>query len=359
LDDDTALTATAYALAVPQNQTMEGAGAVLFTVTRSGDTTGTGTSYFRTNGGLATGGSNGSDDYDIVSNMTLNWAAGETVKSILVKLNNDSVAEGYETIIGQHATDSGFTTPASATARLYDDDIYVYSGSTAETLTLFPSALPSTAGTHYRVDTGDGADIITYAGNAAAGDLGAVAQAWLGAGDDTLIFSAGAALTSGMARFDLGAGVDTLQMGTTTAGTLIFDFTASSGLSSNVSQRLVGLEILDLSTNTGAQTVKLNLQDVLEWTTGNAVDNVLRINGSNNDIINLQALGKVLSTPSAGASITDVTGSSVTVSASTAGSSSANDVTIGGNNYDVYQYQHAGEQFTLLIQHGITVNTVL
>lgn len=107
----------------------------------------------------------------------------------------------------------------------------------------------------------------------------------------------------------------------------------------------------------------VSLQDVLEFTSGNSVADTLVITGNASDILNLQALGKTLSTPAPGTgNLTDVDGLTYNVVASAMGvtnnNENANDVTIGASTYDVYQYQHGGHALTLLVNTAITTNVI-
>jgi len=68
--------------------------AMVFTVTRAGDTTGTSTVKYSTANGTATAGS----DYTAVSSKTLTFAAGVTTVKAKVKLIGDNVREPDETL---------------------------------------------------------------------------------------------------------------------------------------------------------------------------------------------------------------------------------------------------------------------
>lgn len=117
-------------------------------------------------------------------------------------------------------------------------------------------------------------------------------------------------------------------------------------------------EILSMS-GAGNQIINLSLSDVLEMTTGNAVADTLCITGNAGDTLNLQALGKTLSTLAAGTgNLTDVDGSTYNVVASAAGNANANDVTIGGATYDVYQYNYDGHVMNLLVATAITTTII-
>ena len=343
LDNDTAATGTnTYAIVtIASGVAYESAGVVDFSITRSGDLTTASTSYFRTNGGTATAGT----DYTAVAGQTLNWSAGETQKLISVAMTNDSAAEGNETIIGQSAIDSGFTTgAASATTTVLDDDAFTTTAGVADILTTGTVSGSYLGGSI--LNTGDMNDTVTIG---VASTNNSVID--LGAGNDTL--NTGTVQTRFFvngAQYIGGTGVDTLALNTTTA--FNFSTTASAG------NFVKGFEIVSMAA-AGNQTLNLGLADVLEFTSGNAVTNTLRITGTSGDILNLQALGKTLGTPSAGTgNLTDVDGATYDVVASVAGNAAANDVTIGGTVYDVYQYQHNAQTVTMLINTALTTNVI-
>ncbi len=345
LDDDSAGTGTnTYSVAVTSaaSRITESNGTLAFTVTRGGDLTVVGSSYFRTNGGTAA--TDGSD-YTPITSQTLNWAIGETTKVVLVALNNDSVSEASETIIGQVASDAAFTTGlANVTASVFDDDLYTAANGVVDTITYGTSGGAYTGA--LRLDLGDMDDTVNL-NTAAGGGMGLIA---LASGNDTLSVSNPSNLL-GQVRSDGGSGVDTLAY----SGTTAFDHASVTADS-----YITGFEIIDLSTATTNQTVRLSLADVLEITRGNAVADTLRIMGNavSGDVLNLQALGKTFSTPAAGASITDVDGASYVVAASAAGNASANDVTIGAKTYDVYQYAFDSHLINLLVNTTITTNVI-
>jgi hypothetical protein len=118
---------------------------------------------------------------------------------------------------------------------------------------------------------------------------------------------------------------------------------------------VTGFEIASMAAS-GNQTLNLSLADVLEFTSGNAVPRTLRITGNGGDVLNLQVAGKTLLTPAAGESVIDVDGTSYVATASTAGNASANEVSIGGATYDVYQYMTDSGLATLLVDTRVTVN---
>ena len=102
----------------------EGAGFITYTITRSGATTGTASIDFRTAGGTAAQGV----DYTGES-QTLTFAAGETTKTVLVAVTNDTLAEATdETVVGVIANaTSGTIATASAAATITDNDLNVWS----------------------------------------------------------------------------------------------------------------------------------------------------------------------------------------------------------------------------------------
>jgi hypothetical protein len=101
------------------NNSDEGAGYTVFTVSRSGNTTAAATIEFNTTGGTATPGA----DYSATSQL-LSFAAGETVKTVRVAIANDGVQEQTETIIATISNASlGSITTANATANLLDNDL--------------------------------------------------------------------------------------------------------------------------------------------------------------------------------------------------------------------------------------------
>jgi hypothetical protein len=335
LDDDTAA-ANTYAILVGST-VFEGSETHFFTVTRSGDMSIASTSYFRTNGGTATAGT----DYTAIAGQTLSWGVGEASKVVGVVLANDSAAEGSETIIAQIATDSGFTTgTATATDTVLDDDTYTAAAGVADTLTTGAASGAYLGGS--LLSTGDMDDTVTIGTTA---NVSSVID--LGAGNDTLI-TPSIFLVTGM-QLAGGTGVDTLSVNTSSA----FNFSTAA----SVGNYVTGFEILSMAALSN-QTMNLSLADVLEFTRGNAVADTLRITGTAGDSLNLQTLGKTLSTPAPGTNnLTDVDGSTYNVVASAAGNAFANDVTIGGQIYDVFQYQHSDQFGAHTIK--LLVNTVL
>ena len=125
-----------------------------------------------------------------------------------------------------------------------------------------------------------------------------------------------------------------------------------------------GFEVVNL-TGTGNNTLTLGVADLLDLTTGNAVARELRIDGNAGDVLNLAGLGvtgqtrglaPLFSTPTAGTTtITDVDNVTTgNVVASAAGDANANDVTLGANVYDVYQFNTTAGTFTLLVDTDMT-----
>lgn len=272
---------------------------------------------------------------------------GEVTKVVTVTLANDAVAEANETIIGQSATDSNFTAgTASATGTVYDDDAYTAAAGVADVLTTGTPSGAYAGGTI--INTGDLNDTVTIgvlSTNNTTIDLGA--------GNDTLDTGSNQFnfFFVGAPKYIGGTGVDTLALETTTP----FDFSAGNTSGGGM---VTGFEIVSMAA-AGNQTLNLSLQDVLEFTTGNAVADTLRITGNAGDVLNLQALGKALTTPAPGTgNLIDVDGTAYNVVASAAGNASANDVSIGGVTYDVYQYQHGGHAINLLVNTALTTNVI-
>jgi len=98
----------------------ERAGAATITVTRLGNSTGSAAVNYATSNGTATAPS----DY-IASNGTLTFAAGETVKTFTIPINDDLFVEGNETINVSLTNPSGgnfLGSPNTATVTIVDND---------------------------------------------------------------------------------------------------------------------------------------------------------------------------------------------------------------------------------------------
>jgi hypothetical protein len=240
-------------------------------------------------------------------------------------------------------------TITSSTASVLDGGDFVATAGVKDTPTV------GTVNGLYRggflIDTGDGNDSVTVGTTTATQNP----NTWvsLGTGNDVLVATNTGFLVNG-SRYEGGAGVDTLRVNTTSA--VNFSTTA-------VGKMFTGFEVLDLSNpslTATVQTVTLSLADVLDFTTGNAVAGLLRIDGAGGDILNLRGVNPLtVSTPANLATQLNVDGVSYTVAASTLGDATANDVTIGGNTYDVYNFAYANQTLSLLVQIGITTNHVL
>ncbi|MEN3314264.1 MAG: hypothetical protein V7605_498, partial [Acidimicrobiaceae bacterium] len=85
------------ALSVNDVSVTEGSAGVtktaVFTVKRTGDTTGSSTVKYSTANGTATAGS----DYTAITNKTITFAAGVTTMKVKVKVTGDNVKESNET----------------------------------------------------------------------------------------------------------------------------------------------------------------------------------------------------------------------------------------------------------------------
>ena len=351
-----ATAANSWAMALTAtNQAFEGTEApVVVQITRAGDLTVAATLVIEA--GTVAGTATVTSDYVSAGLTTVTFAAGEAVKSVAVAtLVNDSAVELGETLIvsANSQTGGSATLPANLTFTILDDDTLVGT-SGADTITLnnangFGAGVP----VGYLVDAGGGADNITLATVGVAwGDVQA------GAGNDTVNLATG---TSGSAMFVAGAHIN----GGADMDTLNF---AGTGTTLNlraltVNGTATGFEVVNL-TGTGNNTLSLGLADLLDLTTGNAVARELRIDGNAGDVLNLAGLGvtgqtgglaPLFSTPTAGTTITDVDNVTTgNVVASAAGDANANDVTLGANVYDVYQFNTAAGTFTLLVDTDMT-----
>ncbi|MBU4112795.1 MAG: VCBS domain-containing protein, partial [Gammaproteobacteria bacterium] len=102
----------------------EAAGTATFTVTRSGSSVATASVSYATSDGTATAGS----DYTAITATTLNFAIGETSKTIAVSITDDSTAESSETFNVTLSAASGATiSDAIGVGTITDND----SGNTA------------------------------------------------------------------------------------------------------------------------------------------------------------------------------------------------------------------------------------
>lgn len=263
---------------------------------------------------------------------------------IAVSLVNDSTAEGNEGMRFFHATAANLGANLTwADLGVWDDDTFIAAAGGADVLTT-----GSAAGNYLRINTGDMGDSATIgAGNSFYNVID------LGSGDDTLFTGTTPGITnffSPGSQYAGGTGTDTLAL----QGTTAFNFSTTTSPGNFIK----GFEIVSMAA-TGNQTLNLSLQDVLEFTTGNAVADTLRITGTAGDVLNLQALGKTMTTPAPGTgNLIDVDGATYNVVASAAGNASANDVSIGGATYDVYQYTHNGHAINLLVNTVVTTNVI-
>ncbi len=295
---------------------------------------------------------------------TITFAAGEYYRTVFLELNQDAVAEADEAVrIELSNPSAGYAihpTVTGRTLRLLDDD--VLQGTSGNDVI---------SGEYHLIDAGDGDDIInlaevvgTYGGASNGYGLGSYGPGWTeidaGAGNDVLNFSqgfdrvdpfgdvAGGQLIDG-AHYKGGDGLDTANY---SGDGELYDYTKLT-----TGGNLTGVEVLDM-TSAGNQALALSLQDVLEMSDGNIVADLLRIEGNAGDELQMQVLGKTLSTAGAGTSITDVDGVTHTVSASAAGNADTNDVSINGQTYDVYQYTTGGTTVSLLVDTDITYSVI-
>jgi hypothetical protein len=335
LDDDTPGSGThAYAMSVIG--TTEGSRFAPVTITRSGDLTQASTSYLRTQ----ILGTTSAEDYAEITSQTLNWAVGESQKVVLVTLLDDRTAEPVEFFQVQHATNTDFTSDLEKkTIGIYDDDWQVMAPGVADTL-----SVRTANGTYLGgalLDTGDMDDSVTVVDLAAAPN-----NIVLGSGNDRL--TSQSTSNNMLMTVDGGEGVDTFALSYSDSAYAYTAF-SSFGAGGTNDGKIQGFEILDLSTATTSQTVMLSLANVLEMTRGNSVANTLRIMGTGGDSLSLQADGKLWRTQAIGSSVTDVDGTLYTVTNSGSGNSTAMEVVIGGNHYDVYRHVSDSQNVTLLV----------
>jgi hypothetical protein len=355
LDNDTAASgAVTYTLTALSSSTGEPDGMVYYEIKRSGDLTATSTSYAR-NGGdfnpsspFAAAYNGATGDYVYAGLQTLQWAVGESTKVFSTTLINDSVAEGNKLLPLYHGTSTALANLVLVDAFVWDDDTYTTAAGVADVLTTGTSIVGSLIYGYDRLNTGDMGDTVTIGDYSSRYNI-----IDLGSGNDTLNTGTAPSTStffSPYSQYAGGSGTDTLAL----QGTTAFNFTGMN----TAGNFIKGFEIVSMAA-TGNQTLNLSLADVLEFTSGNAVADTLRITGTGGDILNLQALGKTLSTLPAGTgNLTDVDGATYNVVASAAGNASANDVSIGGVTYDVYQYQHSGHTVNLLVNTVLTANVI-
>ena len=318
------------------NQLLENAEYLLFSIQRSGDISAASTSYFRLTSGTVGVDYLAPEGADGAGVVTLNWAEGELRKTVRVKLLNDSVVELEEPITAQSAADAAFTQNLTSINATIRNDDWTFGTAGNDTI----SQRHDLGGA--RIDAGAGNDTVTIDGG-----MRAHSHILLGDGDDVVRTSNGNNTTAG-GLIDGGSGVDTMRF--ISAGTAPARWHLV-----NVALEIKNIEIFDFNTVSN-QFLDLSLQNVLEVTQGNAVAGTLRITSAGaSNTLTLQALGKAQGTPAAGTLLTDVDGNTYTVAASAAGQADANDVVIGGRTYDVYQYNYAGNDLTLLVDVAMTM----
>jgi probable HAF family extracellular repeat protein len=117
---DSVNTETSITLASSSERIGESAGQATFSITRNGDTTSSASVTIATADGTAKAG----EDYEAL-NATLEFAAGETSKSVSVNLLNDSLGEPEETFSLSLSNPSGavLAEPATTAINILDDDV--------------------------------------------------------------------------------------------------------------------------------------------------------------------------------------------------------------------------------------------
>ena len=361
-DDDTAAAAATWAAAAVSTTATEGVGFVTYRVTRSGDNSAAATVEAVTGTAAVAPATAGTDYTAITTPVTLSFASGETIKHVTVQIANDSVAEGSEQVrLTLQNASVGTISTANADIAVLDDDVRTDAAATNSNWT----STDLGGGSSYLVDLADGDDSFTVNGTAPSAAAQNLSHVNLGGGNDTLFAGTVPAnfLAAG-SHWVGGSGLDTLNFGsnasTGAAATYNFRGTTSTG------DMVTGFEVFNLD-QTGtetAQTVRLALDDLLDITTGNAVARELRIDGASIDVLQISGLGvtgqtgglaPLFSTPTAGTTITDVDNVTTgNVVANAAGDANANDVTLGANVYDVYQFNTAAGTFTLLVDTDMT-----
>jgi len=101
------------------NQTVaEGDGSAVITVTRDGDLDRTATARVTTGNGSATA----PQDYGALTNTTVTFGPGETVKTVTVPINNDTLDEPNETFTVRLSPVTGRAGNATTAVKIADDD---------------------------------------------------------------------------------------------------------------------------------------------------------------------------------------------------------------------------------------------
>jgi hypothetical protein len=318
-----------------------------FTVTRAGDASVAMSNFFHLDGGTAVAGVN----YVDPGVVTLNWAAGETSKTVSVTLIDDGAAAVTKTLVGQIANDSGFTKSAlSASMNVVNVDAWTATAGVADVITIGAASGSYLGG--QVLNTGDMNDVVSTSPMSMPNAL-----INLGAGDDTLFAgwaeyfmgSGGTTSSTSGPQYMGGAGVDTIHFN----GDSVYNFTGMSHPTNMVS----GFEVLDLTSSFNV-TLNITMTDVLNFTSGNVVARTLKVKGDAGDALNLTVSGLVQSTVGNGAVVMDVDGLSYTAATSTTGRASTNDVRIGGHAYDVYQFNSVNGLVTLLLDTSMAVNVL-
>jgi hypothetical protein len=122
----TSLQPTTYSIAPNPAAVDEGAGTLVFTIIRGGDSLPAETIYASTVNGAANGYAANNGDYATdVSNLPLNFAVGESIRTVAVSILNDAIPESAETfgfIVQRNASDPVATHLAKSTFTINDND---------------------------------------------------------------------------------------------------------------------------------------------------------------------------------------------------------------------------------------------
>ncbi|MDM3850388.1 MAG: bluetail domain-containing putative surface protein [Aphanizomenon gracile PMC649.10] len=240
-----------------------------FTVTRSGNTTGTNTVNW-TVAGTGTNPANATDFGGTLPSGILTFAANETSKVITVNVNGDITQESNETftVTLSNATNGTNITTATATGTIQNDDFIGNSSN---------NTLTGTAGNDY-INGGAGRDTLTG-----------------GTGSDIFVFQFGQSLVSGADRItDFAIGTDKIDL-LTSSGVAMnapTSFTRAANSTATTLANMVNSVFTDVNgALTGNQALGVNSAALVSVTTAGIAGTYLVINDgvagfqSSNDLL--------------------------------------------------------------------------
>jgi hypothetical protein len=240
-----------------------------FTVTRSGNTTGTNTVNW-TVAGTGTNPANATDFGGTLPLGTLTFAANETSKVITVNVNGDITQESNETftVTLSNASNGANMTTTTATATIQNDDFIGNSSN---------NTLIGTAGNDY-INGGAGRDTLTG-----------------GTGSDTFVFQFGQSPVSGADRItDFAIGTDKIDLLTASGGVLAAptSFTRAANSTATTLINMANSVFTDANgALTGNQALGVNSAALVSVTTSGIAGTYLVINDgvagfqSSNDLL--------------------------------------------------------------------------